>query len=84
MDAVWAHVHKQFMKLVEKGDLPSTDDRSVAALKLRFALATAQHMRQPCLPYALPRAHISLLVNDSPPISKILALSSPSGTALSF
>jgi glycine/D-amino acid oxidase-like deaminating enzyme len=35
VDAVWAHVHKEFMKLVEKGDLPATDARPVAALKLK-------------------------------------------------
>ena len=35
VDAVWAHVHKLFMQLVERGDLPSSDGRPVGALKLR-------------------------------------------------
>ena len=32
VDAVWAHIHRDFMKDVEKGDLPTSDGRSAAAL----------------------------------------------------
>ena len=35
-DAIWAHIHDEFIQLVEKGDLPSTDGRSAQALQTRF------------------------------------------------
>ena len=37
-DKVWTHVHKAFKDLVDKGDLPTADLRSVAALRKRFDL----------------------------------------------
>jgi hypothetical protein len=35
-DAIWAHIHDDFMKLVEDGTLPQTDGRSAQALEKRF------------------------------------------------
>ena len=35
-DAIWAHIHDEFMKLVEDGTLQQTDGRSAQALEKRF------------------------------------------------
>ena len=35
-DAIWAHIHDEFMKLVENGTLQQTDGRSAQALEKRF------------------------------------------------
>ena len=35
-DAIWAHIHDEFMKLVENGDLVQTDGRSAQALEKRW------------------------------------------------
>ena len=32
-DAIWAHIHDEFIQLVDTGDLPSTDGRSAQALQ---------------------------------------------------
>ena len=37
VDSVWAHIHRDFMKEVTKGELPTSDGRSAAALQKRFA-----------------------------------------------
>ena len=37
-ELVWEHIHRDFKRLVEKGDLPPGDDRSLAALKKRYEL----------------------------------------------
>jgi hypothetical protein len=35
-DAIWAHIHSDFMKKVNDGDLPQSDARNVQALEKRF------------------------------------------------
>ena len=35
-DAIWAHIHSDFMKKVNDGDLPQSDGRNVQALEKRF------------------------------------------------
>ena len=35
-DAIWAHIHSDFMKKVHDGDLPQSDGRNVQALEKRF------------------------------------------------
>ena len=37
-DLIWEHIHRDFNRLVERGDLPAGDGRSLAALKKRYDL----------------------------------------------
>ena len=56
VQSVFEHIHADFVKAVRNGELPSTDERSAAALRKKCVLLSQTQLSLPAFP-PQPRTH---------------------------